>query len=78
MQRTVSAGPAGTASPRSPSQAAIRPGMSPGGRNTGSSGSITNLSDGSLAASSSSDPSEAPGQARRLSCSSHSPVTLRR
>ncbi len=52
--------------------------MSPGGRNTGSSGSITNVSGGSRAASPSSEPSEASGQRRRLSCSSHSPITLRR
>ena len=78
MQRTVSAGSAGTASSRSASQEAIRAGMSPGGRNTGSSGSITNFSGGCRAASASSEPSEDSGQPRRLSCSSQRPITLRR
>ncbi len=78
MQRTVPAGPSGAASPRPASHEVILAGMSPGGRNTGSSGSITNVSGGIRAASPSSESSEDPGQWRRLSCSSHSPVTLRR
>ena len=41
MHRTVAAGPSGTGWPVRRQAAAIRAGMSPGGRNTGSSGSTT-------------------------------------
>jgi hypothetical protein len=51
--------------------------MSPGGRNTGSSGSITERA-GNDAASASSSVTEASGHARKHSCSSHNPITLRR
>jgi hypothetical protein len=80
MHRTISAGPDGDGSPRSDSHETIRAGMSPGGRNTGSSASMTNRSGGTepaAASSDSSDPAAEP-QHRTHSCSSHSPVTLRR
>ena len=80
MHRVNSAGLSGTGRPRLLSQAAIRPGMSSGGRKTGSSASMTNRSFGSLAAarsSASTGPAALP-QCRWHSCSSHSPLTLRR
>ncbi len=60
----------------------MRAGMSPGGRNAGSSGSTTARSAGAAAAAASSAGRSggwprAP-QTRTDSCSSHSPITLRR
>ena len=80
MQRATSAGPSGTGSPARAQAAASRLGMSPGGRNTGSSVSTTEVSGASPAASASRSPSStarpAARQPRSDSCSSHRPVTL--
>ena len=54
MQRTTAGGSAGGRWPVRRAASAIRAGMSPGGRNTGSSGSTTTCSGGIRAASSSS------------------------
>jgi hypothetical protein len=80
MHRTSSAGLAGTGQPRADNHEQMRAGMSPGGRNTGSSASTTNRSGRSRAAAASSDSTDpaAGPQLRRHSCRSHSPVTLRR
>ena len=60
----------------------MRAGMSPGGRNAGSSGSTTVRNAGIRAASASSAVRSGArpraAQTRTDSCSSHSPITLRR
>ena len=80
MHRTICGGSDGAGSPREDSHETIRSGIPPGGRNTGSSASITNRKAGTAAADKSSDSSDpaAEPQHRTHSCSSHSPVTLRR
>ncbi len=82
MHRTMAARPSGTGWPVRWAAAAIRAGMSPGGRNTGSSGSMTVTSGGCRAAAPSrsgrSTGGPASAQPRTDSCSSHNPITLRR
>ena len=83
MQRTIAAGADGRPLAGRPGSAsAIRAGMSPGGRNTGSSGSNTGPPAGSSAASASSgrevDSARPPPHVRSDSWSSHRPITLRR
>ena len=60
----------------------MRPGMSPGGRNAAASGSTTARSGGSAPAAASSAARSGAwpraAQTRTDSCSSHSPITLRR
>ena len=80
MLRTSSPVEAGVRCPARTHAAAMRPGMSPGRRRSSSSGSKSGTS--SLAASArrsrSSYPAGPAGSSeRRLSCSSHSPITLR-
>ena len=82
MQRTVAARVEGGAAPARRQASSIRLGMSPGGRNTASSGSMTGPPAGSAAASDSSRPSSsgwpARSHVRSVSWSSHRPMTLRR
>ena len=82
MQRTVSACDCGGVCPVRAASAAIRAGMSPGGRNVGPSTSTTVVSAGTRAAAASrsgrSAGSPASFQVRIDSWSTHRPMTLRR
>ena len=82
MQRTSAGRLAGGACPVRGTAAAIRAGMSPGGRNAGSSGSIVGPPAGSSPAAMSSAGScsglPASSHVRSDSWSSQRPITLRR
>jgi len=82
MHRTIPPLLSGTGWPVRRQASATRAGMSPGGRNTASSGSITDRSAGFRAASASSagrsGGAPRPAHTRTDSWSSHSPITLRR